>query len=276
MTSHDGAASAGATYLDSILAAKRRELSQPPRGPSDRELEREIERLPPARDLAEALRGGGGPRVIAEFKRASPSEGTIRAEADPEAIAREYVDAGAAAISVLTDRHFEGSLDDLSRVRRVVPVPVLRKDFILARRQLLEARAAGADAALLIVAALAPPRLKELLDDARALGLAVLCEAHDEAEVERAMAAGARIIGVNARDLRSFQVDIERCARLRALVPRSFTYVAESGIRDAADVARLRAAEVDAILVGTTLMRAPSPGAAMRELLGEVRTSEAP
>jgi indole-3-glycerol phosphate synthase len=257
------------TYLDGILAAKRAELAKRP-PPSEREVQGHLRTLPPGRDLARALRAGvarTGVAAIAEFKRASPSEGTIRDPADPEAIARDYVDAGAAAISVLTDRHFQGSFDDLRAVRRAVDVPILCKDFILDRRQLVEARMAGADAALLIVAALEPPHLRTLIDAASELGLQVLCEAHDEHEIDRAMAAGATIVGVNARDLRTFAVDQSRHLQMRRLVPRSHVYVAESGIRAAADLGPLRQAGVDAVLVGTHLMRAERPGAALIELL---------
>lgn len=256
------------THLDRILAAKRAELAQH-RGErlTDRRIEDALAGLAPTRDFMGALRQGRAPRVIAEFKRASPSAGPIREGAEVAPIVRGYVEAGAAAVSVLTDRHFEGSLEDLRQAREASAAPVLRKDFILERVQLIEARRSGADAVLLIVAALPAPTLQQLIDFAHAIELQVLCEAHDEREVDRAMAAGARVIGVNARNLRTFEVDPELPLRLRRLVPRSFTYVAESGIRSADDLMRLRDAEVDAVLVGTTLMSAPDPGAALRELL---------
>ncbi len=257
----------GRTYLDDILAAKRQELGKQPGLPSDREVADMLARLPTPRDFALALRGPHDVRVIAEFKRASPSEGTIREDADPRAVATSYVEHGATAISVVTDKHFDGTLADLREVRRTVSVPVLRKDFILERSQLLEARQSGADAALLIVAALEPPRLKMLIEFAYNLGLSVLCEAHDEHEIDRALAAGARVIGVNARDLRTFEVDLERHVRFRKLVPKSFVYVAESGIRKREDVFELRKSEVDAILVGTHFMRAEDPGRALAELM---------
>lgn len=253
------------TYLDKILAAKRAALSGSNR--SLKEMERELSGLPPTMDFAAALRSGMRPGVIAEFKRASPSEGEIRAGATPADIATQYVEAGAACISVLTDAHFSGTLDDLKAVRASVRVPVIRKDFILQRAQIAEARLAGADAVLLIAAALPAPSLRELVTYAHGLGLAALCEAHDAREVERCLAAGGRIIGVNARDLRTFEVDLDRCVQCRALVPKSFVYVAESGIRSRADVQRLRAAEVDAVLVGTHLMRAPDPGLALMDLM---------
>lgn len=257
------------TYLERILAAKRAELSSGPGGAvSDRELDRVLAEAGPTRDFEGALREGAAPRVIAEFKRASPSAGTIREGADPQQIATQYAGAGASAISVLCDRHFEGSLEDLRAVRAAVSLPVLCKDFILDRRQLVEARRAGADAVLLIVAALEPPRLRPLVEAAHDLGLHVLCETHDEHEVDRAMAAGARVVGVNSRDLRTFEVDLQRCVDLRRLVPADrFVYVAESGIAGPADVERLRDAGVDAILVGTHLMAADDPGEALRALV---------
>ena len=254
----------GGSYLDGILADKRAEL----KGSSgtDAELAARVARLPPPRDFAAALRDAHDVQVIAEFKRASPSEGPIRPDADPRAIAMQYVEAGAAAISVLTDRHFSGSFDDLQQVRRAVAVPLLCKDFILERRQVLWAREAGADAVLLIVAALEPPRLRNLLEFVHGLGMQALVEAHDAHEVDRALAAGAQIVGVNARDLRTFVVDLEVVVQLRKQVPRSFVFVGESGIQTRDDVRRLRAAEVDAILVGTQLMRADDPAAMLREL----------
>ncbi len=260
--------SAEGTYLEKILAAKRARLGQGARANvSTKEIERVLATLPPTRDFEGALRDGPKPRAIAEFKRASPSQGPIREGADPRHISALYVDAGAACISVLCDEHFEGSLDDLRTVRDAVSIPLICKDFILYRSQILEARQAGADAVLLIVAALEAPRLRELIRFAHELGLAVLCEAHDERELERAMAAGARIVGVNARDLRTFEVDLERTLQLRARVPSSFTYVAESGIESRDHVHRLREAGVDAILVGTHLMRAEDPGLALMDLL---------
>jgi indole-3-glycerol phosphate synthase len=259
------------TYLERILAVKRADLAAERKGRSgavsDRQLADELAALAPTQDLQAALRLGRRPRVIAEFKRASPSAGVIREGADPRDIAQQYVEAGAAAISVLTDRHFEGSLRDLREVRRTVSAPLLCKDFILDRSQIAQARRAGADAVLLIVAALEPPLLRSLVEFAHLVGMQVLCEAHDEHEVDRALAAGARLIGVNSRDLRTFEVDLQRCIDLRRLVPKSFVYVAESGIRSPEDVARLREAGVDAILVGTHLMAAEHPGQALRQLV---------
>ncbi len=187
--------------------------------------------------------------------------------ADLPATARSYTAGGASALSVLTDGpFFGGALEDLQTARGACPLPALRKDFIVDRYQILEARAAGADAILLIVAALSDAELGELLAAAREAGLDVLVEAHDAGEVARAVAVGADIIGINNRDLRTFTVDRELVIRLRAGVPPERIVVAESGIRDARDVARLRAAGIDAMLIGETLMRAPDPGAALRAL----------
>lgn len=256
------------TYLDDILAAKRAELeSGRPENPTVSKIEAELAGLPEPRDLWSALANGPKPRFIAEFKRRSPSEGLLREHADPRHIAALYVDAGAAAISVLTDRHFDGSFEDLRAVRAAVSVPVLCKDFILTRQQILRARREGADAILLIVAALEPPRLRDLLNFAHDIGLQVLAEAHDDREVERAMAAGARIVGLNSRDLHTFEVDLDRVIRHRADVPSGFLYVGESGISSVQDVRRLRAAGVDAVLVGSVLMKAEDPGVMLSELM---------
>lgn len=256
------------TYLDNILAAKRAELEAGrPDNLSLQRIEAELADAPTPRDFWEALAQGPKPRLIAEFKRRSPSEGVLREKAEPRAIAQAYQAAGAAAISVLTDRHFGGSFEDLRAVRGAVTIPILCKDFILTRNQLVQARREGADAALLIVAALEAPHLRDLYNFARDIGLRVLMEAHDEHEVDRAMATGARIIGMNARDLATFEVDLDRVIQHRLDVPRSFLYVGESGITSRADVERLRAAAVDAILVGSVLMRADDPGAKLIELM---------
>ena len=259
------------TYLDRILATKRAQLAQHRRDRlTDRRIEDALTGLAPTRDFEGALRQGIAPRLIAEFKRASPSAGAIREGASVTGIARGYAEAGAAAVSVLTDSHFAGSLEDLAQAREVCPVPLLCKDFILERGQLLDARRAGADAVLLIVAALPPPTLKQLIEFAHSIELQVLCEAHDDHEVDRAMSAGARIVGVNARDLRTFEIDPELPLRLRRSVPRSFTYVAESGVQGLDDLLRLREADVDAALVGTMLMKAEDPARALGELLDEL------
>jgi len=257
--------------LREIIAHKRAELQRS--GPPLAELLAAAAQAPLARDFAAALRGDDV-RVIAEIKRASPSEGAIRAQGfDPAAIARVYEAAGAAALSVLTDeRYFGGHLDHLRAARAAVGLPVLRKDFVIDERQLYEARAAGADAALLIVAVLEAGRLAELLALTQELGMAALVEAHDETEVEAAVAAGARIIGVNNRDLRSFTVDLATTERLAPIVPADRVLIAESGVHTRADVERLAEAGADAVLVGTALMRADDPGEALRELTGVAAT----
>jgi len=254
--------------LDEILARTRADVEARKRVRPLAALEAAAAGFPAARGLAPALRRPGEIACIAEFKRRSPSAGWIHEGAAPEALAGAYARGGAAALSVLTDGpFFGGSLDDLAAARAACALPVLRKDFVVDRYQVVEARAAGADAVLLIVAALSDAALGELLGAAESAGLDVLVEAHDAAEVRRALDAGARVVGINNRDLRSFTVDRELAIRLRADIPADRIVVAESGIRNGADVARLRAAGVDAILVGETLMRAPDPAATLRELL---------
>ena len=264
----------GSTYLDRILAAKKAQLASIRRNNWNvAELEKELARLPAPLNFREALqssgRAGFGIGVIAEFKRASPSEGVLRDNADPRAIAEMYAEAGAAAISVLTDGHFHGSLDDLQLVRSHVDLPLLCKDFILHRSQIIDARIHGADAVLLIVSALQPPLLRELVEFARQIGMQVLCEAHNSIEIDRALAVGAEIIGINNRDLRTFELDVERCIALRKNIPRSHVAVAESGIRTRDDVHLLRQAGIDAMLVGTHLMRSEHPGRALIELVSQ-------
>jgi indole-3-glycerol phosphate synthase len=263
-----------AGILARILEAKRGELARARAAAPFAQLLQAARAAPPARDLAAALRRGEGEpiRAIAEVKRASPSAGPIRPDADAAAIAAGYERHGAAAISVLTDEpFFGGTLADLAAVRARVKVPVLRKDFLLDPYQVVEARAAGADAVLLIVAALERPALAELLAAADEHQLTALVEAHDAAEVDAAVAAGARVIGVNHRDLSTFEVDMQLSARLRPRIPPDRILVAESGIREAADVARLAAAGADAILVGESLMRRPDPGEALAALLAGAR-----
>ena len=205
--------------------------------------------------------------VIAEVKKASPSRGVIRAEFDPVAIARGYEAAGAAAISVLTDeKYFGGKLEYLSAIRGATTLPILRKDFIVDPYQVWEARAAGADAVLLITEALAPDALKELLDLTRELGMRALVESHDREHLERALASSARLIGINNRNLSSFRVDLMNTERLAPIVPGDRLLVSESGIASAGDVRRLAACGVRAVLVGETLMTAADVGAKLREL----------
>jgi indole-3-glycerol phosphate synthase len=256
--------------LDDILTRTRADLAARKAQRPLSELEKGIPRGPTARGLAKALRpdGGKGVTCIAEFKRRSPSAGWLNEGARATETARLYAAAGAAALSVLTDEpFFGGALEDLTAAHAATSLPVMRKDFIVDAYQLAEARAAGADAALLIVAALTDTEISALLAVASLYGLETLVETHDADEVARAVLAGAPVIGINNRDLRTFTVDRELAARLRAQIPADRVVVAESGIRDAADVARLRDAGVDAMLVGETLMRAQDPGATLRALL---------
>ncbi len=231
--------------------------------------------LPPARDLAGALRARPSPAIVAEVKRASPSAGDI-ADVDPRAQAVAYERAGAAAVSVLTEaRHFHGSLADLRSVHLATRLPVLRKDFLVHPSQLMEARAGGADAALLIAAALSPAELGALLAAAEDLGLATVVEAHGSTDLEAAVESGAPVIGVNARDLESLAVDEEGALDLLRTVPRDRVRVFESGISRREQVERAADAGADAVLVGEALMRAADPAAKLRELLGVAETAGA-
>jgi indole-3-glycerol phosphate synthase len=253
--------------LDDILAETRRTVA---RAKEDRPLaavEQAAAAAPAPRGFAAALRRDDI-AVIAEFKRRSPSAGWIREHADPAEIAATYQAAGAAALSVLTDGpFFGGGLADLERARGGVSLPALRKDFMVDPYQVAEARAAGADAILLIVAALGDAELRALAREAERWRLDVLVEAHDAAEVDRAVSVGATLVGINHRDLRTFKMDMTLAARLRDRIPSGCVVVAESGIHSADDVQRMRDAGVDAILVGENLMRSPEPGAALRGLL---------
>ena len=232
---------------------------------------------PPARGFRAALAGTGGARdpevtLIAEVKRRSPSKGDLRADLDPAALATAYRGGGASAVSVLTEPvHFAGSPEDLQKVRAAVDLPVLRKDFVTIPYQVWEARAWGADAVLLIVAALDPPLLTDLLAEASAAGLDALVEVHTLQEAATAAAAGAGLIGVNARDLATLTVDLRRFAVVRDALPVGATLVAESGIRTRADVQAVAAAGAHAVLVGETLVLAPDPEAAAAGLLGRTR-----
>jgi indole-3-glycerol phosphate synthase len=268
--------------LDDIIARTRADLAARKAGKPLSEIEKGLPAGPTARSLAKALRPtsrtggarGAGVTCIAEFKRRSPSAGWIRQEAKAAEVARVYAAAGAAALSVLTDEpFFGGTLDDLTAAHAATTLPVMRKDFVIDAYQLAEARAAGADAALLIVAALSDAELSALLAVGALYGLELLVEAHDADEVARAVKSGASVIGINNRDLKTFTLDRELAARLRAEIPAERVVVAESGIRDAADVARLRDAGVDAMLVGETLMRAEDPGATLRALLAAPSSS---
>jgi indole-3-glycerol phosphate synthase len=213
------------------------------------------------------------PAVIAELKKASPSKGLIRAEFEPVKLACELQDAGAAALSVLTEeKHFQGSIEYLQAVSAAVSIPILRKDFIVDEFQIVESRASGADAILLIVAALNDGELVRLKQSADELQLDVLCEVHDAAELKRAVRLGFDIIGVNSRDLKTFKVDLNNALELAAQVPKSAVAVAESGIHTRDDVRRILEAGFQAMLVGESLMRQPRPGTALESLLNMSKT----
>ena len=260
------------TILDRIVANKPAEIAAARARVSVAELERRIANLPPVRDFRAALEQGDEIRLIAEVKKASPSAGIIRADFDPVAIARIYAQHGAACISVLTDEpSFQGHLGYLEQVRAAVDIPLLRKDFIIDRYQLLEARAAGADLVLLIAEILDDALLRQLLREARELGLQALVELYDRENLPRVLDAGARLIGVNNRDLRSFVVRLEHTLELAALMPRDVCLVSESGLRTRADLERLGAAGVRAVLIGETFMRAPHIGTKVDELRGVKR-----
>ena len=258
---------ATADLLATIVAATRRIVHTRAQSIPFGTLERGIARQPDGRAFATAVRESAAPRVIAECKRRSPSRGILRANYDPAAHAVAYEAAGAAAISVLTEpTFFDGSPDHLARVRQAVRVPLLRKDFIVSEYQLVEAAALGADAVLLIVGALDDEELRSLSVRAQRLGLAVLVEVHGTEELVRAVDAGARIVGVNSRNLRTLEVDPAVLDAVAAALPRDVTGVAESGLRTPADLKRLSAAGYHAFLVGERLIAEPDPGSALREL----------
>jgi indole-3-glycerol phosphate synthase len=249
------------SVLDDIVAGVREDLASREAAVSAADLRALLADAPATRDPMPHFRRSGS-SVIAEVKRRSPSKGDLADIPDPAALAQEYAAGGAAAISVLTEqRRFGGSLDDLRAVRAAVDVPLLRKDFIVTDYQLLEARAAGADLALLIVAALCDAELQGLYDTARELGLTVLVEVHDEAETERAVALGAELIGVNARNLKTLEIDPDAFGRLAPLVPADRVLVAESGISGTTDVKRYVAEGARVVLVGEALVRKSGIGA---------------
>jgi len=254
------------TILDKIVASKGDEVARlmadrsPGVPPSVQ--------MPPTRDFLQAV-GQPGISIIAEIKRKSPSAGLIRSGVDPAAIAEIYEKNGAAAISVLTDQvFFGGSAEDLRSVRRHVAVPLLRKDFIIAPCQVVEARMMGADAILLITAILRPVLLKELQSLAKSLDMVSLVEVHTEAELETALDTGAELIGINSRNLKTFEVDLNTALTLRKQIPGHIPAVAESGIRGRADIERLEKAGFDAALVSETLMRSENIGRALRQMKG--------
>jgi indole-3-glycerol phosphate synthase len=255
------------TYLDRILEAHRAAAAA-----DDRDLDllrQQTTTLPPPRGFAAGLHASSGVAVIAEVKRASPSKGPLAPRLDPASLARAYEAGGAVALSVLTDRDFfGGSPQDLMAARGATRLPVLRKDFTVGPADVLDARLMGADAVLLIAAALNPAALEELLELSKAVGLDPVVEVHDEAEAEVALAAGASVVGVNQRDLVTFEVDTARAERVVKVLPDSVTRVAESGIVGRDDVRRLHLAGFDAVLVGESLVTSADPGAAVARLRG--------
>jgi indole-3-glycerol phosphate synthase len=258
------------SILERIVADKREELARARAGVPRAELERRCEALAPPRGFEAALVDPrGGIRLIAEVKRASPSRGVLAPDLDPVELARAYAAAGVDAISVVTDeKYFRGSLATLQAVRAAVSLPILRKDFTIDEYQLWESRAVGADAVLLIVSILEPPRLRDLLAGAKGLGLAALVECHTPAELDVALGAGARTLGINNRDLATFETRIETTLELLPLVPPGPVVVSESGFFTGDQVRRVAEAGAHAVLVGEALVRAEDVGAKVRELTG--------
>ena len=257
------------TILDKITATKRQEIADAKAARPQAEVQRAAAAAPAPRDFFAALSSGPPIRLIAEVKKASPSKGVIRADFDPVEIAKIYAAHGASCLSVLTDvQYFQGSLEYLKAVRAAVSLPILRKDFILDPYQVYEARAAGADAVLLIAECLDDCGLRSLHNLILELGMTPLVELYEPTNLPRVLEAGAKLIGVNNRNLHTFEVDLEHSIRLHAQVPQDCVFVSESGIRSRADAERLEAAGVEAILVGESLMRQQDIGAAVDALLG--------
>jgi indole-3-glycerol phosphate synthase len=258
-----------ANRLEQIVDYKRHEIAAAIQRRPFAELEAQLAAAPPVRDFVGALRSGAGMHLIAEVKKASPSAGLIRADFDPLAIAKIYEAHGAHCLSVLTDEHFfQGHLDYLTAIRAAVSLPVLRKDFILDRYQVLEARVAGADCVLLIAECLNDCQMRDLYFYASELGMECLIEIYDADNLDRVLKLEPALVGVNNRDLRTFIVDLEHTLQIRPRMPAGTLLVSESGIRTHDDVLRLQDAGVQAMLVGETLMRSPDIGAEVDRLLG--------
>ncbi|HZP63344.1 MAG TPA: indole-3-glycerol phosphate synthase TrpC [Terriglobales bacterium] len=257
--------------LDQILASARQKLASRRASLDIRQLERNAEKhVPRGFRHSLAMKSRDGTAIIAELKKASPSRGLIRANFDATLLARELENAGAAALSVLTDEEFfQGSIENLQKASAATRLPCLRKDFIFDEIQIIEARANRADAVLLIAAALSQAELLRLAQCARNFGLDVLCEVHDRDELQRALDAGFDLIGVNSRDLRTFKVDLQTAFRLAVEIPETVVRVAESGIRNGNDLAKLCAAGYHAFLIGESLMSQESPGQTLRTLLSD-------
>ncbi|HVT30323.1 MAG TPA: indole-3-glycerol phosphate synthase TrpC [Lacipirellulaceae bacterium] len=257
------------TILDKIVTTKRAEIDRAKGSVSEANLRARLSDAPPVRDFFTPLAATGPIKLIAEVKKASPSAGVIRVDFDPVSIARTYAAHGASCISVLTDEsYFQGHFDYLTQIRWAVKLPVLRKDFILDTYQVVEARVAGADAVLLIAECLDDCNLRKLFNETCELGMTPLVELYQPENLQRVFDAGATLIGVNNRDLHTFQVDLEHTVRMRKQIPDECVLVGESGIRTRDDVQHLESAGVDAILVGESLMREPDIGAAVDRLLG--------
>lgn len=265
------------TLLEKILRVKRQEVAERRKAAPLSELESAARAAPSVRSLRASLsRSTGAPRIIAEVKKASPSKGVIREDFEPLAVARAYARGGAAGISVLTDRQFfQGSLEHLKAIRRDLPeIPLLRKDFIIDPYQVRESRAAGADAILLILAAIDDAGLRLLAGEAASLGMEVLYEVHDAEELERLREVEPRLVGINNRDLRTFEVSLETTRRLLPRVPEGALVVSESGFSAASEIEMMRGWGVDAFLIGESLLRAPDPGEALAALIAGVASHQ--
>lgn len=259
---------AEATILDKIVATKRREIAETYANSTLAEMEKRCHDAPRPLDFVAALARPGSIRLIAEVKKASPSKGLIRADFEPVAIAKQYELAGASCLSVLTDKpYFQGDLQYLADIRRAVSIPLLRKDFILDRIQIAEARSVGADAVLLIAECLSPDELKSLYDYTRSLGMEALIELYDESNLPAVLATKAPLVGVNNRDLRTFEVDLLHVVRIKEKIPADRLVVAESGIYHAHEAKMLYERGIAAMLVGESLMRQPDIVAATKQLL---------
>ena len=262
------------TILSDIIVGVRADLLERESRVSRDDLQRRLADVAPARDATAALRNAPGLAVVAEVKRSSPSKGALAPIVDPAALAAAYAAGGATAVSVLTERHrFGGSLDDLAAVRAAVQVPVLRKDFMVAPYQIDEARVWGADLILLIVAALDQGRLVAMREQAEALGMTALVEVHDQEETRRALDAGATVVGVNARNLKTLEVDRSTFARLRPFLPDDIVTIAESGVRDLADVQAYADAGARGVLVGEALVTGGTPARTVADFAAVVPTS---
>lgn len=256
------------TVLDKIVATKWMEIERARAAVPESELHAQLAEAPPVRNFFTPLAASGPIKLIAEVKKASPSAGVIRADFNPVEIAKVYEAHGASCVSVLTDEsYFQGNLEYLRQIRAAINLPILRKDFVLDTYQVVEARAAGADAVLLIAECLDDCNLRKLFNAICELGMTPLVELYDPENLQRVFDAGATLIGINNRNLHTFEVDLEHTIRMRERVPDECVLVGESGIKTAADVERLQAASVDAILVGETLMRESDIGAAVDALL---------